>query len=475
MKRFTPRDARSLAVLVLLEVERDGAYANLALSQHLRSSTLSESDRGFATELVNGTLRKQLFYDAVIEHVAERPPARIDVLARVNLRMSVHQLLALHSKPHAVVNEAVAVQKRLGEHRSAGFVNAVLRRVASLSAESADLADKLGLDASVRASHPDWVVRQLRAALSAEHREDEIDALLQANNTANRVHLASLPTGDTPRLLEQDLASVTHPQLQPTGLSPIGWELRSGDPGAVSRAASDDTIEVRVQDQGSQLAALALSEAPVLTPSTTDASTPSENWWLDLCAGPGGKSAVLASAAAQQGARLHSNEMAEHRADLVRLAVQRHNDTVTVTVGDGTEPATLRDGGYQRILVDAPCSGLGALRRRPDARNRKREDDLAALVTLQDQLLDSALNAVQPGGVVAYVTCSPVLAETREVIDRALAAHGEIEELDAKSLLRQIAREPIDLAGDELSAQLWPHRHNTDAMFIALLRRRLEE
>jgi 16S rRNA (cytosine967-C5)-methyltransferase len=202
-----------------------------------------------------------------------------------------------------------------------------------------------------------------------------------------------------------------------------------------------------VQDEGSQLCALALAGAPL---------DGRDEQWLDLCAGPGGKAALLAALAAERGATLTANELRPHRADLVRRLTEPWG--VEVHVGDGRTFAG-RPDGYDRVLLDAPCTGLGALRRRPEARWRRRADDLAELTRLQRELLAAALRLVRPGGVVAYVTCSPHPAETAEVV-----AGQPV--LDTRPLFPG-----VEGLGDGPAVQLWPHRHGTDAMFCALLRR----
>jgi 16S rRNA (cytosine967-C5)-methyltransferase len=218
-----------------------------------------------------------------------------------------------------------------------------------------------------------------------------------------------------------------------------------------------------VQDEGSQLVALALTRVPV---------DGDGHRWLDLCAGPGGKSVLLGGLLALEGGTLDAVELAEHRAELVRRAVD--GLPVTVHVADG-RTAPLPDAAFDRVLVDAPCTGLGALRRRPEARWRRRPEDVAGLTRLQRELLGAALRHVRPGGVVAYVTCSPHLAETVGVVAAATgrrgkqAAGGEgiaVEQIDARPYLPDVP----DL-GPGPSVQLWPHRHGTDAMFLTLLRR----
>jgi 16S rRNA (cytosine967-C5)-methyltransferase len=188
--------------------------------------------------------------------------------------------------------------------------------------------------------------------------------------------------------------------------------------------------------------------------------------WLDLCAGPGGKAALLGALATERDARLLANERQPHRAKLVAQAVRAtHGDVVT---GDGTRPPWL-EATFDRVLVDAPCSGLGALRRRPESRWRRTPGDLETLVPLQQALLRSALDSVRPGGVVLYATCSPVVEETSGVVEAVLADRPDARLEDALSLVPEAEdAESAHLPG---AVQLWPHRHGTDAMFMALLRR----
>jgi 16S rRNA (cytosine967-C5)-methyltransferase len=235
-----------------------------------------------------------------------------------------------------------------------------------------------------------------------------------------------------------------------------------GNPGDVPAVAQR---RAGVQDEGSQLVAHALAAAPL---EGADAR------WLDLCAGPGGKAALLAALAARRGARLVANEVLSHRAELVRRTLAGADGVEAVTTEDGTA-APWPAGSFDRVLVDAPCTGLGALRRRPEARWRRRAEDLRDLVPLQRSLVDAALDLVRPGGVVLYATCSPVLAETRDVLASVLVGRDDTSLGDTRSLLTATAGLRADVPDCEGpmagTAQLWPHRHGTDAMFLALLRR----
>jgi 16S rRNA (cytosine967-C5)-methyltransferase len=246
-------------------------------------------------------------------------------------------------------------------------------------------------------------------------------------------------------------ADVMPDGAKPTPWSPYGFTLPSGDPRELIAAG-----HVAVQDEASQLAAIALSRVPVAGTETR---------WLDLCAGPGGKARLLHGLAAESGIRLAACDIHEHRARLVREAIREPAPAGSVVTLDGRAPS-FRPNGFDRVLVDAPCTGLGALRRRPEARWRKSPDDVDRLAVLQRDLLKSALDLTRPGGVVAYVTCSPVLAETSGVV---LSAASDAEILDAPAVLSEV---PDLAAPDPRFAQFWPHRHGTDAIFIALLRRR---
>ena len=439
-----PDLARMAAYDVLRAVRVDDAYANLALADTLRRHGLAGRDAGFVTELVSGTLRRQGTYDAVIDACLTRP--KVQPRLRDVLRLGAHQLLGMRVGSHAAVSATVDLARARAGPRAAGLTNAVLRRVAEhdlaewVRRVAPDPAQDPDGHLAVAHSHPRWVVAELGRALGP--RGGELAALLEADNEAPAVVLAARPG----RSERSDLPG------EPTPFSPYGVRLAGGDPGSVPAVAAG---RAGVQDEGSQLVAVALADAPLRGP---------DNRWLDLCAGPGGKAALLAALAAARGGRLVANEVQPHRADMVRRALAGADGVEAVTTYDGTGPAW-EPGTFDRVLVDAPCTGLGALRRRPEARWRKQPADLAALVPLQRALLGSALGLVRSGGVVVYATCSPVLAETSGVVEAVLAERGDVR-LEADPL-------PVPDAAGPLpgTVQLWPHRHGTDAMFVALLRR----
>jgi 16S rRNA (cytosine967-C5)-methyltransferase len=441
--RPTLDGARLTAYDVLEGVSSRAAYANLLLPQLLRERQLEPRDAAFATQLAYGTLRATGTLDAVLTGLVSRPLAELDPRVLDLLRLGAYQLIDLRVPAHAAVDTTVALTRAIVGTGASGLVNAVLRKVGAGGDRAAWLERLAPADEDQRLSlatdHPRWIVEAFRDALGGE---TELEPALLADDAAPEVHLVA-------RHIDRDeLAEESGGEAGPW--SPYAVRLPSGDPGRLAAVRSGTAA---VQDEGSQLAALALTRAPLEGPDAA---------WLDMCAGPGGKAGLLA-AVRPEGVRLTAADRSEHRAELVRGALTGEDD-VEVLVADGTEPGWPA-GSFDRVLLDAPCTGLGALRRRPEVRWRRTAEDVAPLADLQRRLLDSALASVRPGGVVAYVTCSPHTAETVDVV-AAAAERDDVEVLPVAPLFPEVP----DLARGE-AAQLWPHRHGTDAMFMALLRR----
>jgi 16S rRNA (cytosine967-C5)-methyltransferase len=435
--------ARLTAYDVLDGVSSRGAYANLLLPQLLRERQLEPRDAAFATQLAYGTLRATGTLDAILARLVSRPLAELDPRVLDLLRLGAYQLIDLRVPSHAAVDTTVALTRAIVGTGASGLVNAVLRKVAAGGDRAAWLAVLEPADDDERLSlstdHPRWIVEAWRDALADAA---EVEPALLADDAAPEVHLVAR------RVDRDELAEASGGEPGPW--SPYAVRLPSGDPGKLAAVRSGAAA---VQDEGSQLAALALIRAPL---------EGRDEAWLDMCAGPGGKAGLLA-AVRPAGVRLTAADRAPHRAELVRQALAGEDD-VEILVADGTEP-DWPAGSFDRVLLDAPCTGLGALRRRPEVRWRRTAEDVAPLADLQRRLLDSALASVRPGGVVAYVTCSPHTAETVDVV-AAAARRDDVEVLPVAPLFPEV---PGLARGD--AGQLWPHRHGTDAMFMALLRR----
>lgn len=430
---------------MLRAVAVDGAYANLVLPSLLRSHRLSGRNAAFTTELAYGTIRRQGTYDAVIGLCSDRALSVIDMNVLNILRIGAHQLFGMDVALHAAVTTTVDLATVVLGKGRAGFVNAVMRRMSQR-----DLNDWLALAVPANAtvatrlaitySHPEWVVAAFNHALGDW---EETELALQANNKPAQVVLVARP------------GLCTVDELLAAGGEPARWSKFAvrwphGDPSSLLAIREG---RAGVQDEGSQLVAAALAMVPI---------DGGDQRWLDMCAGPGGKAALLGAIATGRGARLTAIERHPHRAKLVRDIA---GESVDVITADSTETG-LTTGHFDRVLVDVPCSGLGSLRRRPDARWRRGEQDVKAITGVQQNLLTHALAAVRPGGVVGYVTCSPAIGETHDVVAAVTAARPDVERIDARRYLPDMRT-----LGAGPDVQLWPHRHDTDAMFLSLLRR----
>ena len=435
-----PDAARLLAFDLLTEVNRNEGYSNLLLPQALNASKLEDRDRSLVTELLYGTIRMQGKHDWVLSQISDRPWSEVDPGIIDICRLGVHQIHEMRVPDHAAVAATVEVaRKRIGESK-ASFVNALLRSVTRKSIDDLFSPLEAIIDPverfSIQYSHPEWIVSAYFDLLKDW---DEVEAALKINNEPATPTLVSWPGFST----QQDLIDIGG---EPTDFSPYGVHWK-GNPGSL------DLIKARkigVQDEGSQLV------AEVFAKAAGGAS------WLDLCAGPGGKAALLSSIARQRDIRFTANEISAARAVLVSQVV--HGDRVLVS--DGRTIGTSSDK-FDAILIDAPCTGLGALRRRPEVRWRRTLQDLRALTQLQRELVDSAIQALEPGGVLGYATCSPHLAETSIQVADIKKKHSDVQQIDVDQFL------PATLQGAtrDGAMSLWTHKHGTDAMYLALFRK----
>jgi 16S rRNA (cytosine967-C5)-methyltransferase len=446
---------RALAFELLRRVAEDDSYANLLLPKLLSDAKVDSRDAGFIQELAFGTLRNKLLYEKVLELASAREIRKIELPALIVLLLGTHQVLSMRVPVHAAIYESVNLAKQKASKSAVGFVNAVLRRVSERSFDQwvskvLELADSDDERLSFTYSHPLWIVKSLKAALESRGLGQSLQSLLVADNTPAKVSVAALP----------GFANVD--ELANYGsvgsASPIGLELNVPP----ARVPQVQLGHVRVQDQGSQLAVLALLAAEVDI---------DDSRWLDLCAGPGGKAALMLAMAKQRSIEFEANEVSSHRAKLVVQALDPISN-VQVSIGDGRK---IGQGGqrFTRLLLDAPCTGLGALRRRPESRWRKQPTDIPELSKLQRELFIASWEALLPGGVLGYVTCSPHLSETTAVVSWAEARYrDDLELLPANQILNEI-NPNLRLDVSFKTAQLWPHIHGTDAMFIALFRKKV--
>jgi len=438
-----PDAVRLLVYDILREVNRSDGYSNLLLPQALTASNFEQRDKGFATELLYGTLRMQGRHDYIASQVSDRPWIEVDEGIVDVVRLGAHQLFEMRVPSHAAVSATVELARKVIGESKASFVNALLRKMSAKSLEEwlaparaiTDPVERL----AIIYSHPEWIVS---AYFDLLRDYDEVETLLAANNAVASPTVVWWPGRSTAQEFLELGAT-------PTKYSEHGFKF-DGTP------TSLEAIRHRragIQDEGSQLV------AEIFAKVAADSDD-----WLDLCAGPGGKAALLSSLAKQSGKKFSANEVSQVRAKLVEQVIAG----ARILVGDGREIGSQGEQ-FGAILADVPCTGLGALRRRPEVRWRRSVSDLRELTQLQRELADGAISALREGGIFGYATCSPHLAETSIAVGDILRKHPDLELVDLQPYL------PIDLkdAIRDKSLSLWTHRHETDAMFLAVFRKKL--
>lgn len=444
-KQFTkprPDAPRLLAFDIISEVNRKGGYSNLLLPQALSDSNFDERDRAFTTELVYGTIRMQGLYDFIFSQISDRPWGQVDVEIVDLARMGAHQIFSMRTPAHAAVSATVDVaRKRLGESKGS-FINALMRKATAKPLEEwleplKDEQDSIKKMA-IEFSHPEWIVSAYFDLLKDE--ELVRDELI-SNNTPAKPTLVAWPGAST----QDELVSLG---AIATGFSRYGATF-DGSP------ASLEIVRHRragVQDEGSQLVAQIFSDATIDAMRT-----------LDLCAGPGGKAALLSHICDVTGRDFVANEISEARSALVKKVIGKF----PVIVGDAR---SISDSGqrFDAILADVPCTGLGALRRRPEVRWRRTLKDLAPLLQLQREIVEGAIKILNPGGVFGFATCSPHYAETTAQVQAILKSHPELELMDIAPFIPAGLEDCIR----EGALSLWGHIHKTDSMYLALLQRK---
>ena len=443
-KRANPSPARLIAFDLVTQVNRGGAFANLRLPELLAESNLEQRDRAFATELSYGTLRMQGKHDYAITKKIDRPFAELDEKVVDILRLGVHQIFEMRVPVHAAVGETVELARAVAGESKASYVNALLRAIAA----DPDIYTELEIDESVENleklailySHPKWIISAYFDQLKDW---DAVVELLKKNNVPAAPQIVAWPGKSTvAEILE------TGGSKLPIGTySVLSDHLPNEYPAIKDKRAG-------IQDMGSQLVAEIFF-------GTSDSTSHS---WLDLCAGPGGKAALLNNLLTENfpNAKFLANEPSEHRAELVARVVPKSK----IISFDGRNSSEF-GGTFDRILIDAPCSGLGALRRRPEARWRRSINDLKELLPLQRDLIDSAYEMLNVGGVIGFATCSPLLAETKGQVLDAMYRHKGLKLLNIADF------SPAGEVGvnSDGTLQLWTHLQECDSMFLALLKR----
>jgi 16S rRNA (cytosine967-C5)-methyltransferase len=436
--------ARRAAFDILRRVESEGAYASPLLAA--ADERLRDDDRSLCYELVLGVLRRQSWLDGALEHFAKRRMEAVDLPVRLALRLGLYQLRFLSRiPPSAAVNESVNLVRAAGLKSAASFANAVLRRatrepdydsVASVSDPVAKLA--------IETSHPQWLVERWIAAFGFE----EASALARANNEPAPVafRLTARTSGDEAQRITNQLTAAGA-ELQPSKIAPNSWRVIGHKPARLRELSREGLIYL--QDEASQLVTHLLRAQP-------------DNRVLDVCAAPGSKANHIASLV--PGAFVVAADFYEHRLRTLRkLAATQGNDSIQVVVHDATCDLPFLEASFDRVLLDAPCSGTGTLRRNPEIRWRIRAADIAELASKQKRILANAAKMVRPGGTLLYSTCSLETDENETVAEHFIKEHAEFNQLRP-----DVAPELLTESG---AIRSWPHRQDVDGFFMVVFRR----
>jgi 16S rRNA (cytosine967-C5)-methyltransferase len=445
--------ARRAAFEILRRVEEESAYASSLLATI--DERLRGEDRSLCHELVLGVLRRQLWLDSLIEHFGNRRLDKIDLPVKLALRLGLYQLRFLSRVPaSAAVNDSVNLVGAAGKRSASGFANAVLRRAAR--EPSYDPAGKVSNPIeklAIETSHPVWLLERWSKALGLE----QAGALARANNEPAPVAFRwTAKTLSENSGAEQVIDQMTAAglELQPSKLTPNSWRL-SGHPSAALRKFIDAGL-VYLQDEASQLVGHFLNAQGA-------------DRVLDVCAAPGSKTTLIAALAPN--ASIIAIDLYEHRLRTLRelAAIQGHN-AIQVAAADATGALPFAMASFDRVLVDAPCSGTGTLRRNPEIRWRLSNSDIVELAAEQRKILDHAAEMVRPGGQLVYSTCSLEPEENEAVVEDILTEQAGFERIDLSNL--SISDHPVDLATPTGAIRTWPHRHDVDGFFVIGFRRR---
>ncbi len=449
-------DARRLAFEILTQVEEQQAYASLLLDAKLKQARLSQPERALATELTYGVLRWQGRLDYLLAAVTNRPWDRVDPTLRRLLRLGAYQILFLTRIPtYAAVNETVALTQDVMRSRlkpvAKAFVNAILRRL--LERHDAirfpdPSGDPVGALAA-RWSHPSWLVARWLKRLGTE----ETEALLQANNETPALSVMVNSLKRRPEEVQERLTRIAE-SVTPGRFVPGAFHLKDGAEALRDPAFADGWYFP--MDEAAALPVLLLNPQP-------------GDVVLDACAGGGGKTALLLGQLGGKGQVIALDPSARAHRRLREAKARLGLDRVVPVQADARQASRLFTRSVDRILVDAPCSGLGTLRRHPERRWQQQEAGLTTLARLQLELLHGVAPVLRPGGCLVYSTCSLEPEETDAVVETFLRNFPEFTAVDAPGGLPATVVELIDSKG---ALRTWPHRHGLDGFYAIRLRRR---
>lgn len=435
-------NVREAALSILMAVEKNQAYSNLLLHNTIEKHGINPKDRSLLTEITYGTLQHKMTLDYYLEPFLR---GKIEDWVKQLLRISLYQLMYLSRVPaHAVVNEAVEIAKRRGHKGIASMVNGVLRSVQRQGVRSLDEISDPILRLSIETSHPLWMIKDWIKEYGLEKTREMAFENNRAPVQTVRVNTFKTDVESVIKLLEEEGLKVERSEKVPECLY-----VKNGQ--AVRTTAFKEGL-ITIQDESSMLPAHALKVKPGMRV-------------LDMCAAPGGKSTHIAEKMANEG-ELFSLDLHEHKVKLIRENADRLGlSIIQAETADGRKAGEhFKPESFDRILVDAPCSGLGVIRRKPDIKYTKTETDAKSLQKIQLELLDEAYTLLKPGGILVYSTCTVEPTENREVYSMFLDKHSDMQAVDELS----------PLFPQKGMIQVMPQDFGSDGFFVAAFEKKSE-
>jgi 16S rRNA (cytosine967-C5)-methyltransferase len=444
-KKIWNGNVRDAALSILMEINNNQAYSNLLLHRTIKKYNIETKDRALLTELTYGTLQHRMTLDYYLEPFVR---GKLDGWVRELLRMSLYQIVYLTKiPPHAVVHEAVEIAKRRGHKRIAPTVNGILRSVLRKGVRSLENLEDGVAKIAIETSHPEWLIERW---IELYGEEDAIAMAHENNNPASvtmRVNTAKTTVDEAIAALKAEGIEVRRGEVVPESLI-----SESGNP---SNTDSFKKGLITIQDESSMLPVNALDVEPGMKV-------------LDMCAAPGGKTTHIAEKMNDEG-EVYAHDIHAHKIKLIQSNAERLGlESIIPKSGDSRELVNLYgESSFDRILLDAPCSGFGVIRRKPEIKYVKNENDIKGLLTIQSELLDTAEKLLKPNGIIVYSTCTVEHEENRGMVEKFLEKHKNIELIPLPNLHEN---KKLSIENDTL--QVLPQHFGGDGFFVAAFRKK---
>jgi 16S rRNA (cytosine967-C5)-methyltransferase len=445
IKQIWNGNVRDAALSILMEINNNQAYSNLLLHRTIKKYNIETKDRALLTELTYGTLQHRMTLDYYLEPFVR---GKLDGWVRELLRMSLYQIVYLTKiPPHAVVHEAVEIAKRRGHKRIAPTVNGILRSVLRKGVRSLENLEDGVAKIAIETSHPEWLIERW---IELYGEEDAIAMAHENNNPASvtmRVNTAKTTVDEAIAALKAEGIEVRRGEVVPESLI-----SESGNP---SNTDSFKKGLITIQDESSMLPVNALDVEPGMKV-------------LDMCAAPGGKTTHIAEKMNDEG-EVYAHDIHAHKIKLIQSNAERLGlESIIPKSGDSRELVNLYgESSFDRILLDAPCSGFGVIRRKPEIKYVKNENDIKGLLTIQSELLDTAEKLLKPNGIIVYSTCTVEHEENRGMVEKFLEKHKNIELIPLPNLHEN---KKLSIENDTL--QVLPQHFGGDGFFVAAFRKK---